>query len=82
MKTGQPAEGVIHLEKALEIRLETETDPVLVAVTRFNLGRALWESGRQASGRRTVTEAERELIAVGEMGEEDLAAVRDWLKTH
>jgi hypothetical protein len=54
----------------------------LVAVTRFNLGRALWEAGRRESGRRNVSEAERELIAVGELGEEDLAAVREWLAAH
>jgi tetratricopeptide (TPR) repeat protein len=82
MKTGQAAQGVVHLQKALAIRTASESDPVLVAVTRFNLGRALWEAGRRESGRRNVGEAERELIAVGELGEEDLAAVREWLAAH
>ena len=82
MKTGQAAQGVVHLEKALAIRIASDTDPVLVAVTRFNLGRALWEAGQRQSGRRNVLEAEQELIAIGELGEEDLAAVRDWLAEH
>jgi tetratricopeptide (TPR) repeat protein len=82
METGQPAQGVVHLEKALAIRVASDTDPVLIAVTRFNLGRALWEAGQRERGRRSVSEAERELIAIGEMGEEDLAAVREWLVAH
>ena len=82
METGQPAQGVVHLEKALAIRIAADTDPVLIAVTRFNLGRALWEAGRRESGRRSVTEAEKELVAVGERGVEDLVAVREWLADH
>jgi len=82
IETGQAAEGVIHLEKALAIRRASDTDPVLIAVTRFNLGRAQWEAGQRQLGRRNVVEAERELIDVGEMGEEDLVAVREWLKAH
>ena len=82
METGQAAQGVVHLEKALAIRVASDTDPVLIAVTRFNLGRALWEAGQRESGRRNVSEAERELIAIGELGEEDLAAVREWLAEH
>ncbi len=82
METGQPAQGVVHLEKALAIRVASDTDPVLIAVTRFNLGRALWEAGQRESGRRNVLESARELIAIGEMGEEDLAAVREWLADH
>ncbi|MDH3816070.1 MAG: tetratricopeptide repeat protein [Acidobacteriota bacterium] len=82
METGQAAQGVIHLEKALAIRIASDTDPVLVAVTRFNLGRALWEAGQRQSGRRNVLEAEQELIAIGELGEEDLVAVQEWLAEH
>ena len=82
METGQAAQGVVHLEKALAIRIESDTDPVLIAVTRFNLGRALWEAGQRENGRRNVSEAEQELIALGERGEEDLAAVREWLAEH
>jgi serine/threonine-protein kinase len=82
MMTGQPAQGIVHLEKALAIRTAAETDPVLVAVTRFNLGRAQWEAGQRELGRRNVLEAERELVAIGELGEEDLAAAREWLAEH
>jgi tetratricopeptide (TPR) repeat protein len=82
METGQAAQGVVHLEKALAIRVASDTDPVLIAVTRFNLGRALWEAGQREKGRRSVSEAERELVAIGELGEEDLSAVRDWLAKH
>jgi tetratricopeptide (TPR) repeat protein len=82
MKTGQAAQGVVHLEKALAIRVASDTDPVLIAVTRFNLGRALWEAGQRERGRRSVYEAEKELIAIGEMGEDDLAAAREWLAEH
>jgi tetratricopeptide (TPR) repeat protein len=82
METGRAAQGVVHLEKALAIRIAADTDPVLIAVTRFNLGRALWEAGQRESGRRSVSESEQELIAIGEMGEEDLAAVREWLAEH
>ena len=82
MDTGQPAQGVVHLQKALAIRIAAETDPVLIAVTRFNLGRAQWEAGQRELGRRSVLEAEKELIAIGEMGEEDLAAAQEWLGEH
>jgi tetratricopeptide (TPR) repeat protein len=82
METGQAAQGIVHLEKALAIRVAADTDPVLIAVTRFNLGRALWEAGQRENGRRSVSESEQELIAIGEMGEEDLAAVREWLAEH
>lgn len=82
MKTGQPAQGIVHLEKALAIRTDTETDPVLIAVTRFNLGRAQWEAGQRELGRRNVAASEKELIAIGELGEEDLAATREWLAAH
>jgi serine/threonine protein kinase len=50
-----------------------------VRVADFGLARALWEAGQRERGRRNVAEAERELIAIGELGEEDLAAVREWL---
>jgi tetratricopeptide (TPR) repeat protein/tRNA A-37 threonylcarbamoyl transferase component Bud32 len=82
METGQPAQGVVHLEKALAIRTAADTDPVLIAVTRYNLGRAQWEAGQRELGRRSVADAEKELAAIGEMGEEDLAAAREWLATH
>ena len=82
MEAGQPAQGIVHLEKALAIRTVAEVDPVLIAVTRFNLGRARWEAGQRELGRRDVAEAEKEFVAIGEMGEEDLAAVREWLAEH
>ena len=82
METGQPAQGVVLLEKALAIRTAADTDPVLIAVTRYNLGRAQWEAGQRELGRRSVTDAQKELIAIGEMGEEDLAAAREWLAAH
>ena len=82
METGQAAQGVVHLEKALAIRVASDTDPVLIAVTRFNLGRALWEAGQREKGRKSVLESEKELVAIGEMGQEDLDAVREWLAEH
>jgi tetratricopeptide (TPR) repeat protein len=82
METDQAAQGIPHLEKALAIRIAADTDPVLIAVTRFNLGRVRWEAGQRELGRRSVSEAERELIDIGEMGEEDLEAVREWLAEH
>jgi tetratricopeptide (TPR) repeat protein len=82
METGQAAQGVVHLEKALTIRLESGADPVLIAVTRFNLGRARWEAGLRELGRRDVVEAEKELVAAGELAEEDLEATREWLAKH
>ena len=82
METGQAAQGIPHLEKALAIRDAANTDPVLIAVTRFNLGRAQWEAGQRQIGRRNVAESERELIDIGEMGQEDLEAVREWLAEH
>ena len=82
METGQAAQGVIHLEKALDIRVSTDSDPLLTAVTRFNLGRAQWEAGQRSLGRRNVVQAERELVDLGEAGQEDLAAARAWLTEH
>ena len=82
METGQAAQGIVHLEKALAIRLAAESDPVLIAVTRFNLGRAQWEAGQRQLGRRNVAGAERELVAAGDLAADDLAAVREWLAEH
>jgi tetratricopeptide (TPR) repeat protein len=82
METGQAAQGVVHLEKALEIRIAAQTDPVLIGVTRFNLGRAQWQAGQRDLGRRSVLEAERELVDAGAQGEEDLEAARAWLAEH
>jgi tetratricopeptide (TPR) repeat protein len=82
MLIGRANEGVVHLEKALEIRTASASDPVLISVTRFNLGRALWEAGQHDRGRRLVLQAEGELEALGDRAAEDLDAAREWIAEH
>jgi len=79
MLTGRAGEAIPHLEKALSIRSSGATDPVLLEVTRFNLGRALWQAGRRDQGRRLVRQAAAALETMGERGQEDLEAARGWL---
>jgi tetratricopeptide (TPR) repeat protein len=82
MLTGRANEGVVHLEKALAIRTADAADPVLVSVTRFNLGRALWEAGQRDRGRKLVRQAKKELQTLGNRAMEDLEAVEKWLVEH
>jgi tetratricopeptide (TPR) repeat protein len=82
MLTGHPSEAVPHLEKALAIRSSVETDPVLLEVTRFNLGRALWEAGQRRRGHGLVREAGDKLAEAGEHAADDLEAVQVWLAEH
>jgi hypothetical protein len=82
MLTGRASEGVLYLQKALAIRTTNTSDPVLVSVTRFNLGRALWEAGQRERGHQAVRQAEQELEAMGDRAKEDLIAVREWLAKH
>ncbi len=82
MLLGRASEGVSHLEKALAIRSQGASDPVLLEVTRFNLGRALWEAGQQDRGRRLVRRSRDALATMGERAREDLEAAESWLAEH
>lgn len=78
--SGRPAESVPELERALRIRLNVSTDAVLLAGTRHNLARCLWDADvdRERALELAYT-ARAELSDAGERGLEDLRLVDEWL---
>jgi tetratricopeptide (TPR) repeat protein len=66
--TGRAAEALPYLERALALRESNALDPDLLSNTRYNLARALWETGRKERSLKLArqaidgyTESEREM---------------------
>jgi tetratricopeptide (TPR) repeat protein len=77
---GNPAAGVADLERALRIRTAMDDDPVLVARTRLNLARCLWEAGTNRNrALQLAYTARAELSDVGDRGRDDLRDADSWL---
>src|SRR5262249_8643999 len=77
---GAPLGAVAPLERALGLREQAKEDPHSLAETRFALGRALVEGGRDpARGRRLVREAREAFAAEGARGRRALGEVDAWL---
>ncbi len=76
----QAAEGVAYLEKALAIRTTITTEPTMVAVTRYNLGRALWAAGRHRHGHNQVLAARDALREIGDA--DSVILLEAWLNEH
>ncbi|MCP4897482.1 MAG: serine/threonine protein kinase, partial [bacterium] len=76
----RPTAAVSELELALQIRIRVSVDPVLLAGTRHNLARALWDAGtNQERALQLAYTARAELSDAGERGLEDLRLVDEWL---
>jgi tetratricopeptide (TPR) repeat protein len=82
MKLDRPAEAVPLLERALQIREAEAVDPLVLEVTRFNLGRALHDAGRRSEGRRLVEQALERVRPIGDRAAEDIDAFEAWLRGH
>ena len=78
---GRAADAVAALQRADGIAKKTPLDPDLVNTVRFDLARALWETGRDR--KRAVTlahDAQAELAKVGD--NETADAAQAWLAAH
>ncbi len=62
---GRPEQAIVPLERALAVRAK-RADPAELAETRFFLGRALWEAGRdRGRGRALVAQAADDYATAG-----------------
>ena len=78
---GKPSSALLPLERALTLRMDSETEPALRAETAFALARALWESGRGRARSREL--AEEAKVTYAKISERDaLASIEDWLRDH
>ncbi|MFP2930120.1 tetratricopeptide repeat protein [Pyxidicoccus sp. 3LG] len=79
---GQPQRALEPLERALTLA-SARSRPEDVARTRFALGRALWELGKERHRARELVDSAREGYAVrAQANIRELEAVRDWLAAH
>jgi tetratricopeptide (TPR) repeat protein len=79
VKRGIPEEAVEPLRRAVTIRERAATQPRDLAESRFMLGRALVESGRDPrEGDQLVAIAREGFVAAGKGFEGDLAALDEW----
>jgi tetratricopeptide (TPR) repeat protein/predicted Ser/Thr protein kinase len=81
---GRAAEAVAPLERALRARAAGEIDPLLLADTRFALGRALWEAGPSPARAVTLIMDARAAYqaARSPRGTAQTAAIDKWLAAH
>lgn len=78
---GRPADAIPMLEKALEIRKHMNSDATFTADTRFSLGRALWETGKDRPRALSLAAKAREVYATHGRTREK-ASVETWLAAH
>jgi eukaryotic-like serine/threonine-protein kinase len=78
----RPAEALPPLERALRLREAHEPDPILVADTRFALGRALWSAGADRSRARRLAEQARDAYLRDGARAASAAEVSTWLRAH
>lgn len=77
---GRPREAIAVLERALAIADPGPLDPLDVALLRFGLARALWDSHEDRPRARTLATAARDVFASGgEVAAAGLAEIRGWL---
>ncbi|HEX6835135.1 MAG TPA: protein kinase [Polyangia bacterium] len=75
------ADAIAPLERADAIAKKTPLDPDLVSTVRFDLARALWETGRDRQ--RAVTMARDAQAELAKVGDQDAAAdAAAWLAAH
>jgi hypothetical protein len=69
--------ALIPLERAVKILEHHEAAPLLLALARFNLARALWDAGRDRRRAHALAVAAR-----GNMPQTDRAELEGWLRQH
>jgi tetratricopeptide (TPR) repeat protein/predicted Ser/Thr protein kinase len=80
---GFPAKAQAPLERALAIREKQQADPSEIAETRFALGSALWQMGRdRARAHALVVQARAEYAGKGVKNKQELGTVDAWLAKH
>ena len=79
---GRSDEAVPHLERSLGLRKRNGADALLVAQTQFNLGRAVFASGRVSAGLKEVRAAHHEAQKLGEKGAELCSSIDSWTAEH
>jgi eukaryotic-like serine/threonine-protein kinase len=78
---GQPGAAIAPLEEALRIREARSPIKVVVAETRFSLGRALWESGRDRKRGINLAQEARKALGSHAFPRRERKVV-DWLAEH
>ena len=78
---GDVEAAVSDLEHALQIRLDPDFDPAMLAETRFGLARALWESGGDRARSISLARMAREAFGSNNRPRK-LSAVDAWLAVH
>ena len=70
------------LEAAMRSIDKPSVPPAHRGAVRFELARAEWAAGDRAGAREQATKTERDLVAAGPIGADDLQRVRTWIATH
>jgi tetratricopeptide (TPR) repeat protein len=83
LHAGAAAKAIPPLERALALRESSTGDPWDRADTRFNLAKALWQTGRDRARAKTLAEGARaDYAASGDGAKKELADVAHWLEAH
>ncbi|HRI68248.1 MAG TPA: tetratricopeptide repeat protein, partial [Polyangium sp.] len=79
----QAAKGLPLLEEALIMRTTLDEDPLLIANSRYQLGRAFWESGKdKPHGLELVRKALESLQGGNPRSKRTVDEIETWLRTH
>jgi tetratricopeptide (TPR) repeat protein len=79
----QALKAIPLLEEALTMRMTLEEDPLLIAEARFELGRALWDAGKdKLRSVDLIKEAQKSYSSSGNRQTTNTAEVDTWLRTH
>lgn len=71
------------LEEALAMRMTLEEDPALIAQAKYELGRALWDTGKDKPRSLDLAkEAQKSFADAGVRAKRNAAEVDTWLRTH
>jgi eukaryotic-like serine/threonine-protein kinase len=81
LASGQPAQAVASLTRALEIHTQIKAPAVDRGGVRWPLARALWALGKHREAVAAAKTAEQELVGDAD-GARDRAGVQAWLATH
>jgi len=83
MEAGRAKEALAAAERAVKIGEQAGRDPILVAVARYSLGRALWDTGGDRHRAVELVAAAHTIYAAGPpAGRSATARMAAWLSTH
>jgi tRNA A-37 threonylcarbamoyl transferase component Bud32/tetratricopeptide (TPR) repeat protein len=74
--------AVVDLERSLTLMTDTNSSPVEREVARYELARALYESGTKARARQIAREVRAFFAGQGEVFADNVAEVDTWLREH